>query len=271
MIKLVLFGLLTSIALIGVCTGGIYLATMLQTAEYADSANRFLTMVTAGDFQEAYISTSGELRAAQDKETFIDVMRDIGIESYSLQSWSTRTLPKASNANISGTVLSADGRMIPVLIVLVSESGEWNVSSLTGSGRKGVGSGAWFRGEPTNDELKHSTQADILRMYESGELLELNSKLFFAFVTFSSSIFLERIHRPFIQPDIDLAETLSVAPMFDQDTDLFRWRWGDLLVVSGHYPVEPQPIPFRYLYRYVHPEWKLFSVQIRESFEDLEF
>ena len=269
--KLILLVILTPIALIGVCTGGIYLATVLQTAEYSDSANRFLTTVSAGDFQDAYISTSGELRASQDKEAFINVMSDIGIKSHTIQSWSTRTLPGAGHANISGTVLSADGRTIPVSMVLVLESDEWKLSSLTGSGRKGVGPRAWFRGVPTNDELKHNTQADILRMYASGELLELNSKMFFAFVTFSNPFFIDRIHRPFIQSDIDLTETLSVAPIFDEGADLFRWRYGDLLVVSGHYPVEHTPIPFRYLYRYIHPEWKLFSVQIRESFEGFTF
>ena len=41
------------------------------------------------------------------------------------------------------------------------------------------------------------------------------------------------------------------------------WMYYDELVVSGYYPTDP-PVGFRYMFRYVHPNYELYRI----SFED---
>ena len=272
--KGLLLALLASVGLIAACLGSIFLTASVRTAQHADGADRFLAMVATGDFDEAYASASADFRAEQDEERFTSIVADVGLTGYTLESWPRRNLPREGRVEISGTISSSDGRTIPMIMTLSSESGGWRVSSLTDAGRRGVGPGAWFRTAPLENEFRQlsgQTQADIKRWVASGEFSELNGTMFSAFKTFSSPSLIHRVYRPFIEPGIDLDELLTIDPVFDDSPDLLRWRYGDLLVVSGHYQVERQPIPLRYLYRYIHPEWKLFAVQIRESFEGLNF
>ena len=272
--KGILLAIVTSVGLIAACVGSIFLTASVGTAEHADRADRFLATVATGDFDEAYASASADFRAEQDRERFAITMADVRLTGYTLESWPQRVLPRSGRAEISGTISSADGRTSPMIMTLALDSGQWRVSSLTDAARRGVGPGAWFRRAPLENEFRQltgQTQADIRRWVASGELSELNGTMFSAFKTVSIPGQLHRVYRPFIQPGIDLDELLTVAPVFDDSAELLSWRYGDLLVVSGSYPVEPQPVPLRYLYRYIHPDWKLFAVQIRESFDGLNF
>ena len=272
--KSILLALLASLAVIAACVGSTYLTAIVRTAGHADGADRFLTLLAAGDLDGAYAAASADLRAEQDEDRFTTILTDIGPKGYTLESWPQRSLPSAGRAEISGTISAQDGRTIPVAVALAVDSGEWRVSALTDIGRLGVGPGVWFRRAPLEGDflrLIGQTQSDIKRWGTTGELLDLNGTMFSALKTVSDPRFLHLVYRPFIQPGIDLDDLLTVDPVFDDSPQLLRWRFGDILVVSGLFPVEPQPIPLRYLYRYIHPNWKLFSVQIRETFDGLDF
>jgi hypothetical protein len=82
---------------------------------------------------------------------------------------------------------------------------------------------------------------------------------------------LEAAYREYLDEGVDLSGVRGVAPVFTEASRIARSSSGPLLVATGRFPVEGAPVPFRFRYKYVHPEWLLFNIDVRRPGDpDLE-
>ena len=269
-----LWALAGSFALVGACFGGIILWAAVGTAAPADRADSFLALLAEGNTHEAYAAASSSLHSQQEEQVFAEIIGDVGLVGYDVPSFFDRRLPRRGRASVEATIQTGSGRDILAIVDLIREGDDWRVRSFTDARRAGVGPGAWFWQPPGDaglSRLAEQTLEDVRSLFDEGRFFELNGKLFSAFRSFDNPTFLEHKYRPFIDPEISLPILLMSEVEIETPPPLRRIGYGDILTVPGRFNVEPSPVPFRYLYIYRHPDWKLFAVQIRESFEGLPF
>lgn len=271
--KIVLGIAIGVVGFIAACTGGLFLWVYVGTTDSAERADSFLASLAQGNVRAAYSQTATAFRREQDERLFAGVVGRAGIAGYELVSWQDRTLERNGRGTYYGTVSAESGGSMPFILEVMQEEGEWRVLTFTGPGRTDVGPGAWFRQAP---ELAEMTALVVQSMRDFA--LAVSSKdfddLFRTMYTYraeSSPWALEAAYREYLDESVDLSGVRGVAPVFTEASRIARSPSGPLLVATGRFPVEGAPVPFRFRYKYVHPEWLLFNIDVRRPGDpDLE-
>ena len=263
-----MWAVIAAVGLTGGCVGGLFLWVYVGTAESAGRADDFLASLARGDIHDAYSFTASSFRSEQSEPRFAGVLGRAGITEYGLRSWTDRTLDHDGSNTYLGTISTQSGRTMPFSLKMAREDGEWRVLSFTGPGRTGVGPGAWFRQVPGAAEV---TQLVVETMREFDEAVR--EKDFSAFLkkmgtsrgdsNFSLEAAYEAAYKEYFDEDIDFSGVQNVYPVFDEAPRLERASGGFLLVTTGRFPVEGAPVPFRFRYTYMHPQWKVSNVDVR--------
>ena len=252
------------IAVIASCTGGHFLYVFVSTADSAGLAYRYLTALGEGRTSEAYLLTSKRFREEQGPEAFADVVEGVSMASHELESWENRTLDSNDFNIYTGTLTTESGRTLPFILEVVEEVGEWRVLSLTGQGRAEVGPGAWFRQVPKEAEVKRIVSETMLgfgQAVRDKDLRRFYETMWTARTEISYWKF-ELTFGGFLDDDVDLSAVRDVEPEFADPPKLDRTSSGVLLVVNGRFDAEGGQVPFTFRYKYDHPIWRLFNINV---------
>ena len=251
------------IGFMGACTGGVFLWVAVTTGDSAAAAERFLSLIEAGRTHDAYLATASPFREAQTEATFVKFMQRIDMRNYSLEPWRDRVLERGDQAVFRGTLDQRpwydDPRILPFRLDMIRETGEWRVVSFTGTRRVLVGAGAWFSQIPNDHDLGEMSRDTLLafnRAVKAGDFAEFYDNMSLGFRIEIHLFQLQAAYQRFIDNEIDISGVADLEPVFDKLPSMERnSRLGDILVVSGYFPMAPLPIPFVLRYRYEHPHW----------------
>jgi hypothetical protein len=271
--KIVLGVIIGVVGFIAACTGGLFLWVYVGTADSAERADSFLASLAQGDVRAAYAQTATAFRHEQDDRQFADVVGKAGIAGYELPSWKDRTLDRNGRNTYFGSVNAEGRRSMPFILEILREGGEWRVLTFTGPGRADVGPGAWFRQTPEPPEMT-ALVLQSMRDFELAVSSKNFDDLFRTMYTYrpeTSPVVLEAAYREYLDEGVDLSGVRGLAPVFTEASQIVRSPSGTLLVATGRFPVEGAPVPFRFRYKYVHPGWSLYNIDVgRPGDPDLE-
>ena len=262
--RALLFIAIGVIAFIASCTGVHFLYVFVSTAGSADVADRYLTALGDGRVSEAYTLTSTTFRDEQGPEAFADVMDGVSMVGHELVSWENRTLDHDGFNIYTGALTTGSGRTLPFIMEVVEEGGEWRVQTLTGPGRHDVGPGAWFRQVPKDATLKRLARETMLGFdaaVRDGDLQRFYDKMWTARTNISYWKFEGRF-QGFLDDQVDLSGVQGVEPEFVDPPKLDRTSEGTLLVLNGRFDAEGGQVPFTFRYKYEHPTWRLFNINV---------
>ncbi len=255
---------LAVIAAIASCTGGHFLYVFVSTADSADLADRYLRALGEGRVTEAYRLTSSRFREEQSPEVFADVIDVVSIVGHELDSWQDRTLDHNGFNMYVGTLATESGRALPFRMEVVDEEGGWRVQTLTGPGRHDVGPGAWFQQVPKEATLKQVVRDTMLNFdlaVRDRDLLRFYDTMWTTRTAISFWKF-EAAFQHFLDEEVDLSGVQGVEPEFVDPPWLDRTSEGVLLVVNGRFDAEGGQVPFTFRYKYEHPGWRLFNINV---------
>ena len=270
-LKGILFVVVGATLLFSACAGGLLLWVALGTAEVAEEADRFLSLLADYRTQEAYLSTSDRFRAEQDEPKFTDVIGRVGVTDHELQPWRDRTLTSDGRMRLGAILMSEGGGRTAATMELVKEGVDWKVVSLTGPRRVGIGPGAWFRQRLSEKEaqmLSSRTLLDFDKALKTADFSEFFGNMSVAFRVEASPRQLQAAFQHLIDDGLDLSGVAEIDAKLDRAPGLIGSRTGDISIVSGQYPIEPDPIRFRFQYAYQHPEWKLHRLNVEVKSEE---
>jgi hypothetical protein len=250
----------------------VFLWVILSTAGAASSADAFLESLGTDDSAQAYAMTSSRFQQEQDAARFASELEALGPVSFELLSMWRRTLPENGAVALKGALRTESGAIAPILIDMVDEDG-WKVRTITDRMTGSIGPGAWFKGIPLESDVLQFVKAT---MADLGPAVMQND--FAGFIdqvpgTVLAAIVSSPLKRSFDQVvagQINLSSIANIEPIFDTPPD---WHLitacasfgggcrtigaGTLLMASGYYPVEPEPLHFKLIYAYKHPDWVL--------------
>lgn len=269
--KGILAGLATGVGLIAACIGGLFIWVAVSTNEAAAAADKFLATLVIGDTASAYRSTASEFQAEQDERVFGMTFQSLGLSDYELAPWRDRSVERQGTSVIQGSLTENDLIDREFTVHMVREDGDWKVLSLFDPPRTGLGPGAWFRHVPPDEELERLTKESLLefdRGVKAGDFADFFDTLALGFRLEITLSRIQTAYQHFIDDRIDLSGVADADLVLGELAVLERDKIGDILVVSGYYPIEPLPVPFTLRYRYEHPDWKLYRIFIEEPRAD---
>ena len=278
--------LVGTVMFVSACSGGMFLWVAVDTADSASEAESFLALWLDGEIHNAYASTASEFRAGQDEATFAMAVELMGMRNYALEAWRDRRLERRQEVEYRGVLQQRawydDPLELPFSLGLVKEGTEWKVRSFTGPerffspegdigtmiasispGGRGntVGPGAWFSQTPSEDELlrmARETLLDFDQAVKDGDFQQFYEGMSRSFKVVIPLKTLQSAYQRFIDKGVDISGVADVKPEWDGLPKMERSsRIGNLLIVSGYFPIEPAPVPFLLQYHYEHPDWLL--------------
>lgn len=125
MAKGCLFGCL-GVVVIGVAIV-FFVMHMLQGV--TSSANSFLSLLAQNKVQEAYDSAAGMFRSAMTVDQLRQQAARTGLDHYKEASWTGQHIDN-NTGDVSGSVTTREGSVIPVKMTFVYEKSAWRVSGV---------------------------------------------------------------------------------------------------------------------------------------------
>ena len=293
--------IVTLCAVIGSCTGALLMYVGVTTADSAEYAEAFIDHLEEGNLDVAYAATIPAFKEKQNFYEFVDLIDTIAEPIRAeLHPWRDRTVESGNIVKYRGVLVDGYGAEIDFDLKLVEDNGKWSIVSFTGPWRQTVGIGAWFKVVPRTDYLDqivnqvtisfvNAVRSDNFEPFYDSDMSEL-FRLETGLEQFQSA------YHHWIDQDIDVVGIENMSPVFDDDLyaniwgsapspaqfcekgnfndqtfewegckreKIKSWMYFDELVVSGYYATDP-PVGFRYMFRYVHPNYELYRI----SFED---
>jgi len=99
------------------------------TSGLTDTGTRFFQAVRAGDYEAAYALTSQELQRDNSLEELKAYVEGNGFDTVIESSWSSRSM-SGNTGELSGTLTTESGRVVPVEIRLVNEPDGWKINAI---------------------------------------------------------------------------------------------------------------------------------------------
>jgi len=246
----------------------VFLWLMVSTAAAASSADAFLETLGGPNTAQSYSLTSARFQEAQDSTRFASELEAIGSLSFELLPVWRRTIPNDGAMGLKGTLETESGTVFPFVIEMVKEDG-WKVNVVTNRMTGAIGPGAWFTGVPSDTRVLQfvkDTMADLGPAIMQGDFVAFvdslpetvieevaSSSLKTTFDQIIGKIDLSRIRD--IEPVLDPSEWNLITSCGSFGGGCSTTGVGTRLVVSGYYPLEPEPFHFKLIYVYNHPDW----------------
>ncbi len=201
---------------------------------------------------------------------------------------------------LTGTLKTDEIDSIYFLIQIAEEGGTPRVLSFVDRGREDVGAGAWFTQAPDAEftrALARQTMSDFAQAVIDKDLAPFYEGMSQTFKIRQNMDMMNNAFGYLIDSRIDLAPLKSLDPVFDATPQLEAGTVGGssgglgvrggggggrggrggggrggisqaqstgrliaVLVASGTFPFEPEPVKFTFRYRYQHPDWKVHNI-----------
>jgi hypothetical protein len=267
-----------------------------------DAAKAFFDLVKSGQTSAAYESAAFAFKAQQSFKFFEAALKETGLDQITSVSFAPAELKDENRtAKVKATFETKANRALAMNVTLTQESGEWKIFSLVSPRTNGdrsaqnhfsvVGRSPDFV-EPVNRQP--APDAEAVKVLAAESLLRFNAaikeKSFVDFfekcslawqdqlVTGEVSVNpstlrrvlsdrqkeigasrLQHAFQPFIDKDVTLDQLKGKEPILDGPAQVST---DGLLLVSGHYDVEPYKVFFFLKFQYELPKWKLFGIDV---------
>ena len=265
--KTILVGLVLVTGFTATCTAGLFLWVAISTSGAATEADKFLGVLSDGEIGSAYRATSSEFQSEQDERTFGEIFKTLSLTEYVLEPWRDRYVAGRGVAVIQGSFKEKGFTDHKFTIEMTKEGREWKVRSVFDRPRVGIGPGAWFQYVPSHRELEKLTKKTLLefdRGVQAGDFSDFYDMMSIGFRLEIPRGTLLRVFQQFIDDQIKFPGLIDSDLVLGEPTELERDKNGDILVVTGYYPIEALFVPFSLRYRYEHPKWKLYRVLVEK-------
>ena len=291
----------TFVGIIASCSGALLMYVGISTADSAEYAEAFIDRLEEGNLERAYDATFPAFKQQQSFFEFVDLIDTISEPIRAeLHPWRDRTVESRNLVEYRGVLVDGYGAEIDFDLKMVKENGKWSVVSFTGPWRQTAGAGAWFKVVPRTDTLAsvvnqvttsfiNAVRLDDLEFFYNSGMSEL-FRLETGFEQFQSA------YAHWVNQDMDVVGIEDAWPVFDDDLyeniwgsapspaqfcekgvfndqtfklegcereKIQAWMYYDELVISGYYPTDP-PIGFKYMFRYVHPNYELYRISFKD-------
>ncbi len=232
------------------------------TGDAVAAADGFLAHLSEGKFEAAYESAAEALRTQQSLEEFTRAVEAMGLMGCGSAVWTSREVQN-DQANLEGSLSLKDGGTLPLSMKLVKESGEWRVIAMT-TPRAGAvqSSGGGPPSIPADDQLKslvHGTMTDFSKAVATGDFEPFHSTISARWQAQITAAQLRQVFGQFVDQKVDLSGVPALAPVLTAAPSTSN---EGLLLLSGFYPLQPQPLQFELKYLYEYPQWKLFGIHV---------
>jgi len=256
-----------AVGLVLLCiVGAIVFLVFRLTAPMTAEGEKFLATLGSGSVETAYGMTSTAMRTGQSQASFADIVKAYGLDGFESASWSSRNINN-DRGTLEGTVRTKKGGSVPLTIEMIKESGTWKVLSIKGP-QTGARTGPIIEREspalavPGTDESAQLALTSLLSLNEA-----LQTKSFDKFHAGISRTWQEQITSAKLlevfQALVDLETNLdaikTLSPVFKSPPAL---NADGILVLEGHYPVEPGNVFFTLKFVNEEKAWKLFGVKV---------
>lgn len=232
------------------------------TSGIVEVADQFFKAVQAQEFSEAYTYVAQDFRAATSLEQLKTFLEQSALINYQEASWSSREIT-TSQAKLEGTIKTADGGSVPIMMTFVKEDGEWKILYIEKTAAGLATKEETTKSIPPLDEINLMTAE---AMHELA--LAINARDFSIFYAKLSKLWqsqttaddLYSAFKSFSDQNVDLTILKGMDPVFDQPPKIDE---NDMLILEGYYPTQPSVTHFDLKYLYEHPAWKLAGVHVQ--------
>lgn len=268
-LKTTLILLLSSVLVIGVLIGAMFLWVALATQDAMASAEQFLEAFNAENGEAAYSMTSRDFQKAQSRERFLRELAGFRQSRIQLAAWPRQTLPYGGIATLEAFTVTGSDAGTPVVLEMVDQDG-WKVRTVTDWAKFNVGPGAWFRKVPLESEIRELVEGTLVDLNETAAVGDFEGFLdrAGALDDVARSSFIESFDL-LVADGVDFGGIIHINAALDGSIDwqtvkhCAAFGGGCTTIVttsvevSGRYLLDPSPLRFKLFYTYSHPNWVL--------------
>lgn len=240
-----------------------------MTSGLTETTDKFFSLLKQDKVEKAYELTSEEFQASTSKEEFKTFLTKTSLDEFQSATWNSRQRGSGGEGTLEGTIRTESGGNIPVTVKLVKENGEWKILNLqkAESGIEETDTSS-EKTIPEQEELKNLVHDTVLLFIKAIEKEDFSS--FYQSIADLwkgqtseeefQKMMLDNFQSFIGNEEIDLTVVEGKKPVFDQDPKINE---DGLLVVNGHYSIEPAPLDFELKYIYEDTNWKLVGIDMR--------
>lgn len=256
---------------LGMLVGILFLWVAVSTAPPAQAADKFFTAILSDDTTGAYGLASSPFLEGQSQNRFIQELAALKPVQIELEPWEDRVLERNGFSSLNGILRTESGEIVPIVVQMLNEDGEWKVLAMTDHIRMPVGPGLWFKQVPVESEIRRIVKESLLVLnvaVQTDDFGQFSSILPRALRVPSRMSEIGLSFDELVERRVDYSDIIDLEPVFAEPPYLFERRVcspfgggcsiiGFELVVTGSYPRDAGQLEFRLMYQYQHPDWVL--------------
>ncbi|MCK7595333.1 hypothetical protein [Pseudomarimonas salicorniae] len=254
-IKIALGILLGIGALVGV--------VLYATADLPRVTEDFLGAVRDGDRERANALLSAGFRANTAPEVLERFLQQRGLDDFREASWGSRSI-SGQRGELSGTVTTHAGLVVPLTVHLVREADGWKIHGLNAD-TPGLRSDANAKSPPPapDDQAARALVAETTRAFAgsvmAGSMEQLHQHGSERWRIQHSVEDLNRAFESWFKANADMRVLYDMEPVLDAGSGVDE---HGVLTLKGRYPTTPNPVVFKQQYVYEGLEWRLVGLSV---------
>lgn len=240
---------------------------LYATRGLVTAADTFFSQIASGDTKVAFESTSeqfGSEGTLKDFEAFVKAKR---ITEYVSGKWTERSV-KNNIGKLEGNLVLKDGGTLPIILNFVKEDGQWKIygfnlleAEASEIKEKTIPSDVEIN-NLVKDSLVSFGQAikkhDFTDFYNNS--ISESSKTRITPEKFQEIFGDMKISEVLSQKELETKKPILIVPPAIKDNQL---------VIKGYYSTKDYDYTFKLGYEYEYPNWKLVSIGVNDSLEEL--
>jgi hypothetical protein len=248
-------GLVAGVGLLFI--GGLFALTQ----PVADASSQFLALLGEGKIAEAYTSTAGGFRAQESEASFAKGVKQLGLTDYASVFWHSRQIDNMEGI-AEGTVTTKSGTTTPVAIRLVRDQSKWAVVGVRYGGvdLTTIKAAPPVPSETALERLITESLMDLNQAVQTADFTAFHDKLSDDWKKQTTPQALLKAFQGFVDEKIDIGAIKQSHPRVAPPAAV---NDNGVLVVAGHYPVQPSRVGFKLKYEDEGSGWKLIGVSVK--------
>ncbi|MEP3226370.1 MAG: hypothetical protein ABJO01_10370 [Parasphingorhabdus sp.] len=231
------------------------------TGDVTKAGDDFFIAVQNEDMDAAYALLSDDFQAGVSKRELKIFLSKNALDTVVETSWNSRSI-SGSKGQLEGTVTTQSGNKIPLELRLIKSESGWKINAIEKerAGLKIISSGQTLPPAAKQVELFQDTVAIFAQSLSEKSMRALWETGTAAYQEEVSLENLDKAFEKFFKYADGYAEISKMVPVIDNSKIEEDF---DVLVIRGHYPVEPFPIYFRQLFYYEGVDWKFDGIALK--------
>ncbi len=233
------------------------------TADMVAAADDFFTAVKSKDMDKAYSYLSEDFQITTSKAELKEYLSQSSIQNFKEANWESRSI-NGGRGSLIGSITTESGGVVPITLNFVKGQNGWKIYSI----QKPI-TGINEESSP----LAIPSEKDQVKLVDTSMLVfaeSVNDKSMAKFFNHVSGLWQQQFtiakfdeaFGSFYGLGADLTVLKNYTPVFNAKPSIDE---NGVLLVSGHYPTQPNQVVFEHKYIYEGLGWKLigFSTNIQ--------